>query len=93
MPLVTLRLATNRGVLFCLCRLHTKLLASLVPCCAASMQSKSASDMISPAIPDLVSDMFVVYINFAVEKQLVSRLVSLFLLLDYLEKQSMYSTL
>ncbi|CDJ69234.1 hypothetical protein, conserved [Eimeria necatrix] len=53
-----------------------------------SMQSKSASDMISPAIPDLVSDMFVVYINFAVEKQLVSRLVSLFLLLDYLEKQS-----
>lgn len=52
------------------------------------MQSKAASDMMSPSIPDLVSDMFVVYINFAVNKELVSRLVSLFLMLDYLEKQS-----
>lgn len=47
----------------------------------------------SPVIPDLVSDMFIVYINFAVDKQLVSRLISLFLLLDYLEKQSMLSSL
>ncbi|CDJ58176.1 hypothetical protein, conserved [Eimeria maxima] len=53
-----------------------------------SMQSKAASDMVSPVISDLVSDMFVVYINFAVDTKLVSRLVSLFLLLDYLEKQS-----
>ena len=58
-------------------------------CYAASMQSKAASDMVSPVISDLVSDMFVVYINFAVDTKLVSRLVSLFLLLDYLEKQSM----
>ncbi|CDJ34924.1 uncharacterized protein EMH_0022870 [Eimeria mitis] len=53
-----------------------------------SMQSRAASDMVGPVISDLVSDMFVVYINFAVDTKLVSRLVSLFLLLDYLEKQS-----
>ncbi|CDJ52090.1 hypothetical protein, conserved [Eimeria brunetti] len=56
----------------------------IFPC----MQSKAASDMVSPVISDLVSDMFVVYINFAVDTKLVSRLVSLFLLLDYLEKQT-----
>ncbi|KAL8428389.1 hypothetical protein ACSSS7_007249 [Eimeria intestinalis] len=53
-----------------------------------TMQSKAASDVMSPSIPALVGDMFVVYINFAVERKLISRLVSLFLLLDYLEKQS-----
>ncbi|OEH80167.1 hypothetical protein cyc_00247 [Cyclospora cayetanensis] len=53
-----------------------------------TMQSKAASDKMCPVIPDLVNDMFLVYINFAVEKHIVSRLVSLFLLLDYFEKQS-----
>lgn len=43
----------------------------------------------NPSIPDLVTEMFMVYINFALDKNLISRLVSLFLLLDYLEKQSM----
>ena len=61
-------------------------------CSAATMQSTAASDIMSPVIPALVSDMFVVYINFAMDKRLVSRLVSLFLLLDYLEKQSMSYT-
>ncbi|KAL8274728.1 hypothetical protein Esti_001333 [Eimeria stiedai] len=53
-----------------------------------TMQSKAASDVMSPSIPALVGDMFVVYINFAIERKLISRLVSLFLWLDYLEKQS-----
>ncbi|KAL8440499.1 hypothetical protein Efla_002376 [Eimeria flavescens] len=60
-----------------------------------SLQAKAASDILAPRIPTLVEDMFMVYINFAVKKKIISRLVSLFLLLDYLEKQSLkavYST-
>lgn len=84
-----MRLAINTFILISASRAATVVFLICVSCYAASMQSKAASDMVSPVISDLVSDMFVVYINFAADPKLVSRLVSLFLLLDYLEKQSM----
>lgn len=43
-----------------------------------------------PTIPDLVGDMIVVYVNFAMDRQVVARLISVFLMLDYLEKRSKY---